>query len=66
MIEEWIKKLREWEKAIHAWVIGPGLGRDQYMHKFFPTLIKDLPNGVLVVFDADGIYYLCQNPHLFQ
>ena len=30
-IEEWLDKIKSWEKAIHAWVIGPGLGRDPYM-----------------------------------
>lgn len=31
MTEEWAAKLKTWEKAIHSWIIGPGLGRDRYM-----------------------------------
>ena len=31
VIEEWLKKIKSWEKAISTWVIGPGLGRDPYM-----------------------------------
>lgn len=32
MYEEWLGKIKSWEKAIHSWVIGPGLGRDKYMN----------------------------------
>ena len=42
-------------------MIGPGLGRDKYMHDFFPLLVRNLPANSTVVFDADGIYYLCQH-----
>lgn len=66
MTEEWATKLKGWEKAIHSWIIGPGLGRDRYMQEFLPLFIKNLPDDSLIVFDADGIYYLCHNPHLFD
>jgi ATP-dependent NAD(P)H-hydrate dehydratase len=66
MTEEWATKLKGWEKAIHSWIIGPGLGRDPYMQEFLPLLIKNLPDNSLVVFDADGIYYLCHKPYLFD
>ena len=66
MHDEWFAKIDAWEKAINAWVIGPGLGRDIYMHTFFPSLIKRLPENTLVVFDADAIYYLSQHPELFR
>ena len=65
MLHEWSSKIKTWERAINGWVVGPGLGRDLYMQKFFPQLVKGLPDGCLVVFDADGIYYLCQHPELF-
>lgn len=32
MITDWVRKIKTWEKAIHSWVIGPGLGRDKYMN----------------------------------
>jgi ATP-dependent NAD(P)H-hydrate dehydratase len=66
LIWEWANKLKGWEKAIHSWIIGPGLGRDRYMQEFLPILIKNLPDGSVVTFDADGIYYLCHYPHLFE
>ena len=31
IIGDWLNKINSWEKAINAWVIGPGLGRDPYM-----------------------------------
>lgn len=43
MIKVWLEKIKAWEKAIHSWVIGPGLGRDKYMDRFFPLLVKNLP-----------------------
>jgi len=59
MLDAWAKKLKDWRKAIHCWVIGPGLGRDKYMQEFFPKMVKVLPDDCMVTFDADGIYYLC-------
>jgi NAD(P)H-hydrate repair Nnr-like enzyme with NAD(P)H-hydrate dehydratase domain len=47
---------------VHCWVIGPGLGRDPYMHEFFPLLIKNIAKDKIIIFDADGIYYLAQHP----
>lgn len=66
MVVDWANKLKSWEKAIHSWIIGPGLGRDKYMQEFLPLLIKNIPNDAVVIFDADGIYYLCHYPHLFN
>lgn len=47
---------------MHCWVIGPGLGRDPYMHEFFPLLINNIAKDKIIIFDADGIYYLAQHP----
>jgi NAD(P)H-hydrate repair Nnr-like enzyme with NAD(P)H-hydrate dehydratase domain len=66
MLDTWMGKIKTWEKAIFSWVIGPGLGRDIYMDVFFPLLIDSLPEGSIVVIDADGIYYLCKHPELFE
>ncbi|MCB0369548.1 MAG: hypothetical protein KDD45_08895 [Bdellovibrionales bacterium] len=66
MLKHWDLKLKDWQGAIQAWVIGPGLGRDEYMQHFFPRMVKGLPNDCIAVFDADGIYYLCQYPELFR
>ncbi len=62
--EDWLKKILSWKNAINSWVIGPGLGRDDYMSSFFPKLIKSLPSGCLTVLDADGIYFLSKYPEL--
>ncbi len=62
---DWVHKIKTWEKAVNSWIIGPGLGRDKYMLDFFPTLVRNIREGSIVVFDADGIYYLCQHPELF-
>lgn len=55
-----------WKSAINSWIIGPGLGRDTYMNDFFPILVKNLPEGSTVIFDADGIYFLCKHPELLK
>ncbi len=62
MFDSWVKVIKKWEKDIWAWVIGPGLGADKYIAKFFPKLIKSIPEDSVIVFDADGILYLCQHP----
>ena len=49
---------------ISSWVVGPGLGRDEYMNTFFPLLVKSFPSNTIVVFDADALYFLCQHPNL--
>lgn len=64
--QEWIEKILAWKAAINSWIIGPGLGRDRYMNEFFPILIKNLPEGSLTVFDADGIYFLSKHPELLS
>ena len=51
VIDEWLNKIKSWEKAINAWVIGPGLGRDPYIHEFFPLLVKSIAKNKVVVFD---------------
>lgn len=65
-ITQWVEKIQSWEKAIHCWVIGPGLGRDPYMHVFFKEAIKHIGKGKVVIFDADGIYYLAQFPEVME
>mgnify|MGYP000941435652 FL=1 len=34
------------------------------MNIFFPLLVKNLPSDVLIVFDADGIFFLSEHPEL--
>ena len=66
MEDEWIDKILAWEGAITSWVIGPGLGRDKHLDGFFPKFIRKFKKRTLFTFDADGIYYLCRHPDLFD
>lgn len=64
--ERWLAAIAKHFPRIHSWVIGPGLGRDSHMHKFFPKLIEAFPESTTIVFDADALYFLCQYPQLFK
>ena len=64
--ERWLAAIAKHFPRIHSWVIGPGLGRDSYMHEFFPKLIEAFPESTTIVFDADALYFLCQHPQLFK
>lgn len=33
-----------WYGALHAFVIGPGIGRDPYITSYMPTLIEKMEN----------------------
>ena len=66
MFNSWIEKITKWFRAIDCWVIGPGLGRDPCMTKFFPKLVRCLPKNNVIVFDADGLFHLTQEPKLFD
>lgn len=57
-----MEKIMAWSNAINIWIVGPGLGRDPNIARFFPTLVKNLPSQDVIVFNADGIYHLCQHP----
>lgn len=65
MFDKWLHTIFAWEKAITSWIVGPGLGRDKLIGEFFPLLVKRFKPGTVVVFDADGIYFLAKNPELF-
>lgn len=66
MHNQWLDSINSWKNAITGWVVGPGLGRDKHMDTFFPKLVRNFHKDSLIVFDADGIFYLCQYPHLFE
>ena len=36
------------------------------MQEFFPHLVRSIGKHKVVIFDADGIYYLSQHPELFK
>lgn len=66
MHEHWLESIQAWRNAITGWVIGPGLGRDRHMESFFPKLIREINHNTLLILDADAIYYLSQNPDLYE
>jgi NAD(P)H-hydrate repair Nnr-like enzyme with NAD(P)H-hydrate dehydratase domain len=66
MHDQWLESLNTWKEAISAWVVGPGLGRDEYMKSFFPKLVRNFKKDALIVFDADGIFLLSQYPDLLN
>lgn len=65
--ENALTQLMEWEKRLHAIVIGPGLGRDpkiiDVVAKFIQLLHK---SGKPVIIDADGLHIITQLPHLLE
>ena len=36
------------------------------MLEFFPKLVERIPEQTTVLFDADGLYFLCQHPNLMK
>jgi ATP-dependent NAD(P)H-hydrate dehydratase len=52
-----------WLKKLHAGVIGPGLGRDPNVMNRIKQLIPSLKSAnIPLVFDADGLFFLAENP----
>lgn len=47
-----------WYNALHSFVVGPGLGRDEIMAKYLNDLIKNMMKSHILVLDADGLWYL--------
>ena len=49
-----------WLKAIHSFVIGPGLGRNQNLEKYLEDVLKAVEEqeNLKIVGDADFLYFL--------
>ncbi|XP_054286663.1 ATP-dependent (S)-NAD(P)H-hydrate dehydratase-like [Macrosteles quadrilineatus] len=56
-----------WLKKLHAGIIGPGLGRDPDVMTRIKTLIPSLKSAnIPLVFDADGLFFLSENPTVLK
>ena len=62
-----IEEVDTWLPRIHSVVIGPGLGRKQSMLATVSTIISKVKAlNLPVVVDADGLWYLNQNPDMIK
>lgn len=43
---------------MHAFVIGPGIGRDDNITNYVPEIIEIIKNNQIIVLDADGLWFL--------
>ncbi|KAL4508443.1 hypothetical protein ABPG72_003747 [Tetrahymena utriculariae] len=57
-LQKSIKLVDDWEGALHSFVIGPGLGRDEWIESYLGDIIAGFKKQQTVVFDADGLWYL--------
>lgn len=56
-----------WFKKLHSAVIGPGLGRDVSVFNKITTLVPVLQSAKIpLILDADGIFFLTQNPTILK
>lgn len=55
-----------WYNALHSFVLGPGLGRDQVMSFYLTDLVNNLLKTHILVVDADGLWYLSSGPQKEQ
>ncbi|RZF41852.1 hypothetical protein LSTR_LSTR005314 [Laodelphax striatellus] len=64
-----INKIAPWLSRLHAILIGPGLGRHQYVSKTLTQVLDYLESNNLatpLIFDADGLFFLSQHPSLLR
>ncbi|XP_069746518.1 ATP-dependent (S)-NAD(P)H-hydrate dehydratase isoform X2 [Narcine bancroftii] len=62
-----VEEVQKWIPALHAMVIGPGLGRDQKVLQSTKEIIqKCKARGMPIVIDADGLWVVVQDPSVIQ
>lgn len=62
-----VESIMEWAPRMHAFVIGPGLGRDPAILSTVAQLIEQLKKAEkLIVIDADGLWLVKENPDLIK
>lgn len=62
-----VEEIEKWLPRLHGLVVGPGLGRDNYILKTTKEIIerskvRDIP----IVIDADGLWLVTQQPAIIQ
>ena len=61
-----VEDTTQWFNRLHAIVVGPGLGRDPSIFTAALKLVESAKQqNKLLIFDADSIHLLAQNPSLF-
>lgn len=66
-VEMTTEEQESWFKKLHSAIIGPGLGRDVSVLNKIKTLIPVLQSAKIpLIFDADGIFFLSQNPTILK
>jgi len=59
--------MQEPMQRMHSFVVGPGLGRQKETASIFRNVITDLTErGIPVVIDADGLYFVAQEPTILR
>ena len=61
-----LEKTRKWLESMHGLVIGPGLGRDQYLGGFLKGLLEGIGENKIIVIDADGLWALMNEEELLK
>ena len=61
-----LEKTRRWFESMHGLVIGPGLGRADYLGGFLKGLIEGIGENKIVIIDADGLWALMNEEELYK
>lgn len=62
-----IAEVGEWLPRIHTLVVGPGLGRDPSIFGNFKGIFQSVIElGLPLVVDADGVYFITQDPNIIK
>jgi len=62
-----VKSVTSWFQAIHALVVGPGLGRDSFLWECTSEIIQQAKSkNIPIVIDGDGLNLVCSQPGLIK
>ncbi|KAM5278804.1 ATP-dependent (S)-NAD(P)H-hydrate dehydratase isoform 3-T3 [Hipposideros larvatus] len=62
-----VHEVEKWLPRLHALVVGPGLGRDDFLLGNAKGILEaSKARGVPVIIDADGLWLIAQQPGLIQ
>jgi NAD(P)H-hydrate repair Nnr-like enzyme with NAD(P)H-hydrate dehydratase domain len=59
-----LAQIKKWFLSMHGFVIGPGLGRSEFLGGFLEDLIASMNESQLIIIDADGLWALMNNEGL--
>merc|ERR1711991_294821 len=66
-INKMVEQLSKWFYSLHALVIGPGLGRDEFMLKTVQATISEAIRIQLpLVIDGDGLFLIHKKPDIIR